>query len=243
MSNFLSNLNPFRNVQQVQQTQQPAGPNPNQQQQVNNGPGSSMQPGGGQQQEQNPNSPLDAFKDIWNNDSTQQQNADPFANPLFQSDPTKIVEAANQQDFLRNAPPELMQKALGGDAQSMMDIINHSTRQALALSLQLQTATTEQAGKRIGERFNQALPNKFKEYSVRNQRASNPALEHPAVKQMMESTRDRFAAKYPDKRPEEIQAMTEDYFAQVSAAFQGGSPDGQKQQQALPGGGTDFSNW
>jgi hypothetical protein len=245
MSNFLSNLNPFRQGgQQAQQQQTPAVPAPGgQQQQVNNAPGSSMQPGGGQPQEQNPNSPLDAFKDIWQNDPNQQQNADPFANPLFQSDPTKIVEAANQQDFLRNAPPELMQKALGGDAQAMLDLVNHSTRQALALSLQLQTATTEQAGKRIGERFNQSLPNKFKEFSVRNQKASNPALEHPAVKQMMESTRDRFAAKYPDKRPEEIQAMTEDYFAQVSAAFQGGSPDGQKQQQALPGGGTDFGNW
>ena len=123
MSNFLANLNPFARQQQQptqQQQQSPAGAN--QSTPPNNTPGSSMQPGGGQQQ----NPPLDAFSGIWQNDpNQQQQNADPWSSPLFQTDPTKIVEAANQQDFTRNIPPELMQKALGGDAQSMLDIINH----------------------------------------------------------------------------------------------------------------------
>lgn len=202
-----------------------------------------MQPGGGQQQEPQ-NSPMDAFSNLWQNDPNQQnQNADPWSSPLFNSDPQKILEAAQGQDFLRSAPPELMQKALGGDMQSMMDLIQHSTRQALGLSLQLQTATTEQAGKRIGERFNQSLPNKFKELTVRNQKPNNPALEHPAVKQMMESIRERITAKNPDKRPEEIQAMTEEYFGNFSQLFSGNTNEGKQQQEALPGGGTDFSNW
>lgn len=236
MSNFLSNLNPF-----AQKPQQPAPP---QQQQPSGTPGSSMQPGGGQPETTQQNSPMDAFANLWQNDPNQQnQNADPWSSPLFNSDPSKILEAANQQDFLRSAPQELLQKALGGDMQSMLDLINHSTRQALGLSLQLQTATTEQAGKRIGERFNQSLPSKFKELSVRNQKPNNPALEHPAVKQVMESIRDRITAKNPDKRPEEIQAMTEDYFQQFSHLFSGNTDEGKQQQTTLPGGGTDFSTW
>ena len=222
--------------QQQQQTQQPQQAAPG----ANNGPGSSMQL---QNSNQPPASPLDPFKDVWQNGNTQPQ-ADPFSAPLFNTDPSKILAAASQQDFLRNVPPELKQKAMSGDSEAMMQIINFSTQQALALGLQLQTATTEQAGQFLGQRFQQAFPQLYKKHAVNSQAPKNAALEHPAMAPMVNMMRERLVASNPDKRPEEIQAMVEQYFAGVSEAFTGGLPNQtQNAEPVMPGGGTDFSKW
>ena len=215
--------------------QQPGGQGPT------NGPGSSMNL---PNNDQGSASPLDPFKEVWQTPTNQQQPADPFSTPLFNTDPQKILQAASQQDFLRNIPPELKQKAMSGDSEAMMQIINISNQQALALGLQLQTATTEQAGQFLGQRFQQAFPQLYKKHAASNLPSKNGALDHPAVQPLVANMRERMIAMNPDKRPEEIQAMVEEYFGGIAEAFTGGSQNNQQQTQPqMPGGGTDFSTW
>jgi hypothetical protein len=232
----------FRNTQQVQQVQAPntqqgnTNAQPNNAPQPNGKPGSTLDPnagnnqqqGNGQQQQLNANnSPLDAFKDLWKNDpKATDPNADPFSQPLFQTDPAKIREAAGQIDFLAQVPQEMIQKAMAGnDPQAFMSVINAVAQNALATSLHLGTATMEQAGQRIGQRFNSSLPGRVKSLQVQSMAPKNPMLKHPAVQPMLDSVRSRIQAQNPDLAPQEIQQMAEDYFTQMMSAWQTGDPN------------------
>src|SRR5574343_324404 len=96
----------------------PAAPQPQQQQpqQQLPVPGSSMQqpnPGSAvpNQDSQTPAaSPLDAYKDLWKTNENQQPATDPFSQPLFSTDSTKLRETINKTDFLQGIPQDVMQK-------------------------------------------------------------------------------------------------------------------------------------
>jgi hypothetical protein len=196
-------------------------------------PGSTLDPNAAQNQADpnnpNPNpqaqnSPLDTFKGLWDTDPTKPDpNADPFSQPLFQTDPTKIREAASQIDFLAQVPQDLMAKAMSGsDPQAFMQVINSVAQTALATSLQIGTASQEQAGQRIGQRFNAALPGKMKSYQVQSAPATNPALNHPAVQPVLRSVREAIQRQNPDLHPDQIREMSEKYFTEMMAAAGGG---------------------
>ncbi len=234
----------FRNTQQVAAVPAVPGNGNNSQPPGNNQPtgkpGSSMEPNNGNNN--NPgdpnaqpgntganNSPLDAFAGLWKNDpKAVDPNADPFAAPLFNMDPTKVREAAGNIDFLSQVPQELMAKAMSGqDPQAFMQVINSVAQNALATSLQLGTATMEQAGTRIGQRFNSALPGRMKSFQVQNMASKNPVLSHPAVQPVLQSVREQIQRQNPDLSPQQIQEMAENYFTHMmSEANKGGGGEG-----------------
>lgn len=254
---FPSISNLFRNTQQVQLTQpqgQPANNNPGQPQvQPTGKPGSTLdpnagnggQPGQGQpgQQQQTQNSPLDGFKDLWKTDpNANNANSDPFASPLFQTDPNKIREAAGKMDFLSQIPQEMLQKAMAGnDPQSFMQVMNAVAQNVLATSLQLGTATTEQAGSLMAKRFDAALPGRFKNFQLQSQAPTNPALSHPAVQPLLKSVREQISRQNPDLPAAEVTKMAEDYFSQMMTAVQQNDPNAPPKQTAAEDG-SDF-NW
>lgn len=218
---------PFANLfgrapQQPQQMQQQPAVQPNPQDrsmQINN-PGADPN-----NQQQSTSSPLDSFKDLWStpSNSNGDPNADPFASPLFQTDPAKIIEAAGKADFLSQMPAELMQRAMSGsDPQAFMDVINKVAQNSLALSLQLSTATVEQAGTRIGDRFKKATPGMVKDAQLSGLRSDNPVLQNPAAEPMLKMIRDRIRRNEPNLRPEEIQAKAEDYLVTFAKELNGG---------------------
>lgn len=222
---------PFANLfgrapQQPQQVQQQpaAQPNPQDRSMQINNPGADPN-----NQQLSTSSPLDNFKDLWNNptNSNGDPNADPFASPLFQTDPAKIIEAAGKADFLSQLPAELMQRAMSGsDPQAFMDVINKVAQNSLALSLQLSTATVEQAGTRIGDRFKKATPGMVKDVQLSGMRSDNPVLQNPAAEPMLKMIRDRIRRNEPNLRPEEIQAKAEDYLLTFAKELNPGSGGG-----------------
>lgn len=231
--------------QPPQQLQAPQG---QPQQPPQGAPGSSMQlqnPGadpnaqGGNNSGQ-PSSPLDPFKDLWKDAGTNGGTpADPFSTPLFNTDPAKITEAASKADFLQNIPQELMQKAMSGnDPQAFMQVINAVGQQSLALALQLSTATTEQAGQRIGERFSKVLPERFKDMQLQQLPATNPALQHPAAEPMLRTLRDQVRRQEPNLRPDEVNAKAEQYLMAFASQLSGNSGGGSGSQ-----GGSQDMDW
>lgn len=234
----------FRPTQQVsspQGQQMPQGgqqqqqPTPGSSMQVRNDPtgGGNNQPGGNNSQE--PSSPLDNFKDAWKtpDPGKGQPPADPFSQPLFQTDPAKIREAASQMDFMQGVPQELMQKVMaGGDPQALMQLMNYVGQQALATSLHLSTATIEQAGTKIGSRFQEALPGRFKDFQLNSSKPSNPVLEHPAAAPMLKMAKQQFRMSNPDASAEDINAMAENYVMTFAKAIVGDGNSGSQNQGA-----------
>jgi hypothetical protein len=228
---------------------------PQQQQQQQPTPGSSMQPAGNQPQQQAPQggeqgtgkpaaSPLDTWKDLWKTPDTQgQQPADPFSQPLFNMDSAKLQEAVTKTDFTQGVPPELMQKVMqGGDPQALISLINHVGQQSLSLSMQLNQASLEQAGKTIGKRVNDTLPGKFNEFQLNNTAPTNPVLQDPAVAPMLKMARSQVRMMHPDKSAAEINALAEQYISDFANVVAGG-----KGPNTNDGGGQkgemDWADW
>jgi hypothetical protein len=233
------------------------GPRPQQPQQQQTGqPGSSLQlpqqgqptqPTSGsatQQTGQPAPSPLDAWKDMWKTGDNQgQQPTDPFSQPLFNMDSTKLQEAVNKTDFTQGVPPELMQKVMqGGDPQALISLINHVGQQSLSLSVQLSQASMEQAGKTIGKRVNDTLPTKFNEFQLNNTSPTNPVLQDPAAAPMLKMARAQLRMTYPDESASEINKMAEDYIADFAKVVAGGSGPSTNDSGAQKGE-MDWNDW
>jgi hypothetical protein len=233
-----------------------------QQQQVNNAPGSSLEnPGGvpgnqgqegagGQQGAQGQNSPLEEMAKLWETDPTKQGNtpSDPFAEPLFTMDPKKLRESSAQLDFTSQISPELMQKALSGDGQAMMQIINQTAQNAVATSLQMSTMLAEQTGAKLGQRFKSTLPNEMRRFQIDNTTPQTEILQNPAVSPMLKMIRERVAVNNPNMRPAEVNAKAEAYLLQMADALRqdrGNNNGGQTQNQGQTPAGVidDFSTW
>lgn len=244
----------FTNVPRVQ-TQQPQQQQPQQQQQPTGKPNSSLEVPGSPQQQQQPgqqqpapqNSPLDAFKEMWQTTpENQAQNADPFASPLFNMEPGKVDEAINQIDFVKQMDPALVQRAMSGqDPQAFMELINGTARKALATAVQLSTATAEQAGQKIGQRFNTALPARFKDLQIQSLAPTNPLLSNPAAAPMLDAVRQRLKVQNPDWTPAQISQKAEDYFSAFAQELQNSDPAkaAERKQQAAATQETDWDQW
>lgn len=233
-------------------TQPPAPP------QQPTGPGSSMQPhqpnadpnkiaqipdnGTGnapaQKTEQEPISPLDQFKDIWQTPTTKdgKQPVDPLTQPLLNTDPAKLAEAAKKMDFTQSIPPDLMQKALAGDANSLAQVINASAQAAFMASAQLNTQLVEGAVRQNNDRFSSTLEDRFRKHLVDNTRSENPVLNHPAAAPMLDLAKRQLLSKYPDKTPTQINQMAEQMFTEFATALTG---ETSRQKQQSNGGGHD----
>ena len=102
-----------------------------------------------------------------------------------------------------------------------MDVTNQVAQNSLALSLQLSTATVEQAGTRIGDRFKKATPGMVKDVQLSGMRSENPVLQNPAAEPMLRMIRDRIRNQDPSLSPQEIQAKAEDYLTTFAGELTG----------------------
>lgn len=184
-------------------------------------PGQTLQP---QQQPTNQSSPLDTFKGIWENDPTKGngQTADPFSSPIFNTDPSKITEAAGKADFMAQLPAELVQRAMSGnDPGAFMEVINKVAQNSLALSVQLSTAANEHTGKILGNRFKQATPGVVKDVQLSSMKSTNPVLQNPAAEPMLKMIRDRIRQSDPNASADDIQARAEEYLTTFASELSG----------------------
>lgn len=187
-------------------------------------------------------SPLDNFSELLKNDDTGDGTSpDPFSQPLFGADPSKITEAASKADFLSSLPRDLVEKAMSGqDPQAFMEVINKTNQQSLALALQLTTALMEQAGGKMGARFKEALPTALKDTQVRSMKSENPILQHPTSEPMLMMLRERIQRNEPNLSPQEINAKAEEYLTTWAKELTGSTaaPEPKK-----PGQDTDWEEW
>ena len=165
-----------------------------------------------------PASPLDQFKDLWQTNPANTAATPDLNAPVFNVDPVKLFDAAKKIDFTRSISPEIVQKALSGDAEAFSAAINAAVQQSYAQSSHLTTQMIEQALKQNNTKITGLLPSAFKSLQVNEGLSANPAFQHPAAKPIVEALQAQFTKQYPHASAADIQKYALEYlngFAQA----------------------------
>jgi hypothetical protein len=188
-------------------------------------------------------SPLDKFQDLWKADTTDttKTTTQPSLVPNFNLDPKGLMEAASKVNFTAHIDPELVTKALGGDSQSFLEVLNQASRYGFA-------AATASSGELIKNSLNSAqtvlhdnvLPGAFREHQISHALTqSNPIFSDPSVAPMLGMLKDQLTSKFPTASPEQIAATAAEYLGQMSSKIvtaSGGSILSREQATRGPGG-------
>jgi hypothetical protein len=166
-------------------------------------------------------SPLDAFKDVWETPV----NSDPNANaPMFANlDPQKLMESAKKVNFAQVLTPETMAKITAGGtdaAQAFAESMNLVAQQVYAQSALATTKIVEQALTKSNERRDAELPNLVKKFSANESLLTeNPILSNPALKPLVGALQEQFVRKNPNATSAELQTQVLGYLNAVGANF------------------------
>lgn len=191
-------------------------------------------------------SSLDDFTDVFKlaKENTDKA-ANPLEQPLFELDPAKFQERVGQMDFASGLQPELVQKALGGDVQAFVEVLNAVGRKSYAESVQLGTRLTEAGVNQRVTQLQSVLPTTLRSEQVRTHLAGNEqsaALLHPSIAPVLMQVQQQFEAAYPQASAADISKMVTNYFGTVAKQVAGGAPQPSQEQQRTSAG-QDFSNF
>lgn len=201
-----------------------------------NGNANSANP---QQQESTttPN-PLDNYSAMLDNGTKAEDNT-PKA-PVFELDPTRLNEVASNLNFSDGIPQDLMQKALTGDTQSLMEVINGVARNAYTNSLNHAAALTDTHVKQSLDYQQQNLGSAVKTELTSNELSSNPAMANPLVKSQLTQIAQQMSKAYPDAPPAEIAKMSQQYLQDMAQVVVG-KPEGEQTTEATKA--SEVTDW
>lgn len=151
--------------------------------------------------------------------------------PAFNLDSETLSKVSSQMDFMKGVPPELLERAQNGEAKAMMELIQHTNRNAYAAALDHGTKLTDTYMGRRGEYDKSAVQSSVKTSLLDQEVASQANLKNPLVKQEVARIAREFAKSSPDANPKDIVQQAVNYFNDIHAAITPqSSPEQQKQQ-------------
>lgn len=198
-------------------------------------------------------SPLDSFADFWDTgtpdtssgntstgtqQNTQQQPSNQQQQIQNRDSSPDFAKIAKNIDFSRVLNRDQVTKALGGDADSFMAVINSAVQAATAASMRAAHQMNAKSGKDMQASILASLPSEFKKMSLLDTKSPNAALNHPAMRPIVDSVRMQMAVKYPDATTEELQEKAEAY---VTTAFGEVAKGGTKKSKGQ-GDGSENTN-
>lgn len=177
--------------------------------------GQTNQQGQANQQPQTPANPLDAFNGMFDNSNTEADKPPSFFLPKDTLD-----TVARGQNFVSGIDNELMTKALSGDAQSLVDVINATAQNAYKASMDHMSGLSDRYVNNRLDFDNKSFGNKVKEQLTTAELSNNtPGFNHPVVKAQLSSVAKDLAKKNPDASPQEIATMARSYITQLAQAI------------------------
>lgn len=240
----------------------PFNPNPNNSSQAagwvpqdgnnnNNGPQGNGNPGGNPGGgTPNPNqSPLDEFSKLWETDPNQGNNA-PAG--IFNMDPKAVSASIAKMNFAGGISPEVVQKAMSGDASAFSQAMNTVAQTVFGQMMQLTTNMVEHGVRKGSSELEGKLPDMFREWGAGEELSSNPLFNHPSTKPLISALKSQISSKYPHLSSREVAKTAEKYLNSVFETMNSGKPGGNNQpnnqnQQVhgitFPAQGTDFSDF
>lgn len=157
-------------------------------------------------------SPLEGYEKLWETDPNAKKA--PSLTPTFTADPAKLMEAARTIDFAKVIDPEVLAKAVAGDAAAFSQAINSAAQAGYAQSAHATTKIVEQALTQQAKMFKEEImPAILREHSISTAVASDNAIfENPAVKPIVEMATAQLSAKYPNASAADIKKHAQEYF-------------------------------
>jgi hypothetical protein len=181
---------------------------------------------------------LDTFKDIFQNIGA----AGPGKAPLINADPAKLAQIANTLDFTRNINPDVLQKAMAGDAKAFLEVLNSVGRQSFVAGTQATSHLVDKQTSAAVDFMQKGLPNQIRSFQSRDlARTENPAFSHPAVEPFLAVIQQQLAQQHPQATALEIASKSREYFAAAVGAFQAGESgkEGASGSKSGSGNGAD----
>jgi len=183
------------------------------------------------QQQQAETNPLDAYKNLQDNED----NADESA-PSFSIDDEALSGVAGKLNFIKDINPELVQKATSGDAGALVALINATAQQSYRAALKhVTTLTDTHLAQR--ETFNQkAIKSGVRENLIQQEISTIPNASHPVVQQEIARIARDFAKRSPEATPAQIKEQAIRYFNEVHNAMSG-------QSESAPKKASEVTDW
>lgn len=206
-------------VQQTQQTQQNNQPAPNGQPTPSN---NQQTPPNGQSGNHNPSgatntpvNPLDAYTKMYENVTK----ANPEVAPSFALDNETVGKVTDSLDFTKSVPAELMTKALAGDAQALIQAMNHVARGTYQTTLQHQSLLTDRfVGARL-EHEGKQLGSRVKSELTTSALSSDANYNHPVVKAELNRVASLIQQANPDASPQQVALEAKKYLNDLNSAL------------------------
>lgn len=187
-----------------------------------------------------PVDPLDAFKDLWNNE----QNTAAATPNSFMPEVNQdiLAKAMGNVDFTSHITPDVMKTITeGGEGamQAMLKAMNTVAQQAMIQSTLVNSKLSQQGITNAATKFEETVPQMLRRQQAESHaRDNNPIFSNPAIKPVMEATQLQILQKFPNATPQEVTKMTQDYILAMGQAF-APKPDA----SALPAGETDWTKF
>lgn len=184
-------------------------------------------------------SPLDQFQKLWETAPNTNPNG-----PVFNVTPQQIQAEAAKMNFAATVAPEIIQKALTGDANAFAQAINIASQNAFAHATHATTIMVDKAlEKRLGE-FSAKLPDQIRDYQAQTGLANeNPMFSNPAVKPLVTMVQKQMATQFPTATPEQINAHVKEYLTGVFGAITPQQAAAQGDPNNLPFGTKSGTDW
>ena len=167
-------------------------------------------PAEGAAPEGTPDSPLDAYKSLWDTPPT-----DPNTPPATPAalDPTKLAEIVNKADFSQNITPE-MRSAIeaGGEGATaaLMQALNGTAQQVMIQSTLASNKMIEQQVAAAVAKTQASLPEMVRTQTLNtNIIESNPVLSNPAIAPIVQAVQAQVALQNPNATPAELASLVQ----------------------------------
>jgi hypothetical protein len=164
--------------------------------------------------------PLADFADIWTIDAaTQPKNLSDAVKFTF--DPAKLAEAAKTVDFAKNADPELIKKALAGDAASLQALLNGTGQSVYLHSAVATSKLVEAALSKQAEAITAALPDLVKKQQITEDLRSGEDAAfytNPAVSPVVSLMEHQLRVQNPDLTAKQIATKAREFVAGIVEA-------------------------
>ena len=167
-----------------------------------------------------PPSPMDGFSKLWENDPTKLS----APAPLFDIDPIKFADAVKTADFTKMLPPDLLAKALAGDAAALSAAMNGVAQQAFSHQTMATTKLIEQALDKRDASLRSSMPDMVRSARVSESLADLPIYKHEATRPLIAALEAQLSTKFPQASASQIAEQARSYIAEFAKMAAGNTP-------------------
>src|SRR6187399_335298 len=201
---------------------------------------------------------IDQFNDLWKDPELgegKSRQSDPSQYRYPKLDANKIGAAVREMNFTSTIDPASVAKALNGDAEAFMQVLNGVAQEAFKTSFNASYSSQERILGGYDQSVNARIPKVVGSMESRQLlQGRNRGVEHPAISPLVETTRQRFQERYPDATPQEIATAADSYLLESAKLLIAGQSEsgnanaggGEQSQSQSRGKGsivTDFENF